>query len=250
MSSELHAFLDACRAVGPDAVTACPGWTAHDAAAHQAASCAEVVRHLDPFLHGAPVPATRSFEEREAPFRALAPDDLLDRVVVEEAAMHEVVGRVLADDPDAVVPWTGRSMVVGTFPTHLRSEFALHRWDLVGSDPVGDHLLADPALTAHALSVLGGILPRAGAARDEGGPFAVTLRAPGHPDVVVETSSEGARVRWAEPGDRTVGAAGLELDAAARLLRLWGRTPMPASRVRSTLRAADLRRVQDLLAGY
>ena len=47
MTSERDAFLDACRAVGPTAVSACPGWTTREVAAHQAATCAEVgVSHL------------------------------------------------------------------------------------------------------------------------------------------------------------------------------------------------------------
>ena len=48
---------------------------------------------------------------------------------------------VLNLQPDAVVPWTGREMVVATFITHTRSELALHRWDLVGDDDVSAVLL-------------------------------------------------------------------------------------------------------------
>jgi hypothetical protein len=32
---------------------------------------AEVSRHLEPFLHGDPVPPTRTFEEREPSYRAM-----------------------------------------------------------------------------------------------------------------------------------------------------------------------------------
>ncbi|MDL5157639.1 maleylpyruvate isomerase N-terminal domain-containing protein [Actinomycetospora termitidis] len=242
MNDETDAFLHACRAVGPDAVSACPGWTTREVAAHQAATCAEVVRHLEPYLAGEEVPVTRSFAEREAPYLRLDLDGLLDAVVEQEAAMQEAIRTTLAVEPDAVVPWTGRQMVVSTFRTHLRSEFALHRWDLTGDE----EFLDAPELTDHALSVLGALLPRAGAAADSGDPLLVVLRSPGADDVVLEVGAAGTRLR--RPDDDGRAPVGLELGAAARLLTLWGRRP--AHRGVSHLPSGMLRRVQDLLAGY
>lgn len=247
-SHELRAFVATCRAVGPRALAACPGWTAHDVAAHVAATAAEVVRHLEPYRAGRPVPGTRSFAEREVPFRALAFDDLLQQLVAEVAAMDDAVGRVLARELDAAVPWTGRSMAVATFPTHLRSELALHRWDLVGDDAAGDGLLADPTLTDHAVEVLGAVLPRAGASRDPGGDVVVGLRSEGAEDVVVEVHGDEAVLRRPVAGEAV--RPGLHLDAAARLLVLWGRRPDAPSRVLSALDGPDLARLQGLLAGY
>ncbi|WP_433801628.1 maleylpyruvate isomerase N-terminal domain-containing protein [Actinomycetospora sp. CA-084318] len=243
MSRERDAFLDACRAVGPRAVSACPGWTTHEVAAHQAATCAEVVRHLEPHLAGDPVPATRSFAEREEPYRALPFADLLEAVVDEENRMHAALRSVLEAEPDAAIPWTGRRMAASAFRTHLRSEFALHRWDLDGDE----HLLADPDLTDHALAELGAILPRAGAAADPGGPLRVALRSPGADDVVLEvTTTAGARLRRPEGGESV--PVGLELGAGARLLTLWGRRPVEPGV--SHLPSGTLFRVQHLLAGY
>lgn len=64
---EVAAFLEALDSTPPTALSACVGWTAHEVTAHLAAGAAEVSRHLDPFLRGDAVPATRGFEEREAP---------------------------------------------------------------------------------------------------------------------------------------------------------------------------------------
>ena len=41
----------------------------HEIATHVARIAVEVIRHLEPYLQGDPVPQTPSFEEREAPRR-------------------------------------------------------------------------------------------------------------------------------------------------------------------------------------
>jgi hypothetical protein len=114
---------------------------------------------------------------------------------------------VLSKKPGAVVPWTGRQMVVATFVTHLRSELALHRWDLVGDDEVSAVLLAQDSLTDHAVSVLGRPLlvrsTRGRLAPTE--PLRLTLAAPGRPDIAVGFDQEGARleaVPYASPSSR------------------------------------------------
>jgi hypothetical protein len=65
-SREADAFLTAIDQAAPEAVSACDGWTTHEIAAHVAGIAVEVIRHLEPYLQGDPVPQTRSFEEREA----------------------------------------------------------------------------------------------------------------------------------------------------------------------------------------
>jgi hypothetical protein len=45
-------------------------------------------------------------------------------------------------------------LTVTQFVTHHRSEAAIHRWDITGSDDLSDELLAQPELTRHAVSVL------------------------------------------------------------------------------------------------
>lgn len=70
-SAEADAFLTVIEATAPEVVSACDGWTAHEIAAHNTGNAVEIIRHLEPYLQGDPVPETRSFEEREAPLQAL-----------------------------------------------------------------------------------------------------------------------------------------------------------------------------------
>ncbi len=248
-SREAEAFLEARRAIAPDVVSACAGWTAHEVTAHLVAGAVEISRHLEPYPNGEPVPATRGFEEREAPFRAMSDPELMRRLELEEQRLRGLLGDVLAADPGAVVPWSGRTMPVAMFQPHLRSEFAVHRWDITGDDGVGDELLAQPELTAHAVRALGPMLLASGARRDPSPDqnFDVRLRSPGAPDIRLSVESGCAALSSvADASD----APGLELDAAARLLVLWGRRPEPRTRVRSTLAPAQLTRLHALLAGY
>jgi hypothetical protein len=206
-------------------------------------------------MDGRPVPATRTFEEREPAYRELGDAELQCRCDTEERTCREIVGRVLAGEPDAVIPWTGRRMVVGTFPTHLRNEFAVHRWDLVGDDPgdaTADALLAQPELTAHAVSVLGEILVRRGRAHDPepDRDLHVRLRAPGTADLALEVGGGRAGLRRCAEDDRPEDLPRLESDAAARVLLIWGRRPGPPHRVRARTDRVTLARVQVLLAGY
>lgn len=65
--AEADAFLAAAADTPPGALTACGEWTAHDIAAHLAAACEEVTRHVRAYAEGRPLTATRGFGEREAP---------------------------------------------------------------------------------------------------------------------------------------------------------------------------------------
>jgi hypothetical protein len=230
-------------------VSACAGWTAHEVTAHLAATAAEVTRHLRPYLSGDPVPRTRTFEEREPAYRALDPAGLHRRLESEERAMRSVVDEVLAVEPGAVIPWTGRRMAVAKFPPHLRNEFAVHRWDIAGDDDTSHELLARPELTAHAVEVLGEILLRRGRPDDPRPDerLGVRLRAPGAADLRLVVDGGRAGLELADrPGDEPY----LEMDAAARTLVIWGRRPDPRGRVRSHADQPTLARVQALLAGY
>jgi hypothetical protein len=62
-SREADMFLEARQHVAPEVVSACQGWTAHEVTAHLTGIAAELTRHLEPYLDGRPVPATRSFED-------------------------------------------------------------------------------------------------------------------------------------------------------------------------------------------
>ncbi|WP_158271241.1 maleylpyruvate isomerase N-terminal domain-containing protein [Nocardia sp. MDA0666] len=248
-SREAEAFFAARRTIAPDVVSACAGWTAHEVTAHLVAGAVEVSRHLEPYLNGDPVPATRGFEEREAPFRAMSDPELMRRLELEDQRLRGLLGDVLAIDRDAVIPWTGRRMPVAMFLPHLRSEFAVHRWDITGDDGIGDELLAQPELTSHAVRVLGPMLLASGVRRDPSPEqdFHVRLRSPGAPDIRLSVESGCAELGFAEAESDE---PGLDLDAAARLLVLWGRRPERRDRIRSTLTPAQLTRLHALLAGY
>jgi hypothetical protein len=248
-SREADAFLDARRHVDADVVSACAGWTAHEVTAHLAGIIVEITRHLRPYLAGRPVPETRSFEDREADLQSMVDADLCRLMAAEEVKMRSLLDQVLTREPHAVIRWTGRQMAVATFEPHLRSEFAIHRWDIVGDDQTSSELLGQPDLTEHALGVLGEILTRRGRMCDPtpAEDFHVRLRSGSTPDVRLVVESGQARLELADtPGDEPF----VELDPGARLLVIWGRRPDRRGRFRSDLDPAVLSRLQALLAGY
>jgi hypothetical protein len=109
---EAKAFLEALEATSPDALTGCSMWRAHEIAAHLGAGAVEVACNLEAYADSRPVPATRGFEEREAPYRAMDDSELraeLPRCIDRVAA---AVDSVLGAEPDAMVEWTGRQMGV------------------------------------------------------------------------------------------------------------------------------------------
>ena len=248
-SAEAEAFLAAVDEAAADAVSACAGWTTHEIAAHVAGIAVEVVRHLDPFLHGDPVPKTRSFEEREAPLQRLGHADLLERLDVEEARMRRVVAAVLDRDADAVIPWTGREMAVAKFVPHLRNEHALHRWDVIGDDARSEQLLGGDDLVDHSIGELGQILLAAGRRHDPDPDtdFRVRLHSAGRRDVRVLVEAGTATLTWA---DDDADEPRVDMDPAARHVVIWGRRPDSRGRMRSHLSRPDLARLQALLSGY
>src|ERR1700760_1915224 len=106
---EWEPFVDAVSAHDPSAGTWCEAWTVRDIVAHQAGNAEELARVLGGHLAGRPV-ETRSFEEREAPFRAMGDDERWDALVTRMVELGHVADA--ADDlpPDTEVGWTGRTM--------------------------------------------------------------------------------------------------------------------------------------------
>ena len=244
-SCEVEAFLTALDTTPPNSLTACAGWTAHEVVAHLVAAGVEVALNLEAYGDGRAVPTTRSFDEREAPYRDMADASLRDELPRSIVRMGAALDAVLLAEPDAVVPWTGRQMVVKTFITHLRSELALHRWDLVGDDATGDALLANPLLTDHAVSVLGRPLLVRGSGSTMA-QFMTAIGAPDTRDVVVVVDLEGPRLVYSDgPSDPSVIG-----DPAARLLLLWGRQCGDPRRLRSLHGTTDLGQLKSVLAGY
>jgi hypothetical protein len=248
-SSEAEAFLTAVDKTAPEAVSACAGWTAHEIAAHVAGIAVEVIRHLEPYLQGDPVPRTRSFEEREAPLQVIEHPALLGRLDTAEERMRRLVGEVLDREPEAVIPWTGRRMAVAKFIPHLRNEHALHRWDIAGDDETSRRLLGDMELVDHSVGELGRILLVAGRAHDPDpdSDFHVRLRADGQPDLRVIVENGTATLAWASD---EADEPWVDIDAGARQLFIWGRRPDHRGRLRSHLAPAGLARLQTLLSGY
>lgn len=239
-------LLDTLSKVGPRALTSCPGWSAHHIAAHIAGNHEEARRHVEAYHAGRPLQATRSFEEREAPLLRLGFDVLLTRIERDEAGLLAAVDAVLAADEGARLRWTGRTVKIAGFPTHMRSESAVHRWDVAGDDDVSQRLLAQPELLAHAVGFIGRPLLRRGLAGATP-PFSGRIRSPGADDLLVSVE------RDREPRleiTRPLGPAVIECDAAARLLLLWGRKPQPFHRVRRDADDATVARLQRLLSGY
>ncbi|MHB1510892.1 MAG: maleylpyruvate isomerase N-terminal domain-containing protein [Acidimicrobiales bacterium] len=245
LAGEAEAFLGALETTPPDALTGCAEWRAHEVAAHLAAGAVEIALNLEAYREAEPVPATRGFVEREVPYRAMEDGKLRLELARCIERVSAALDAVLGTEPDAVVPWTGRQMVVATFVTHLRSELALHRWDLVGDDEISQSLLGRPELTNHAVAVLGRALVARGdtSARTR---FSAVIAASGASDVAVVVDGDGPRLEhsdaWSEPA--IVG------DPAARLLFLWGRRPGDPRRLLAPGGVEVLNALGALLAGY
>lgn len=238
--------MDAVRRHGPDAGTWCEAWTVRDIVVHQAGNAEELARVLGGHLAGEPV-ATRGFEEREGPLRALNDADLWDALTERMATLNDVAAAAEGVPADTDVAWTGRTMKVPWFAEHMREELVLHSWDITGDEPAARARLAEPWMTTHSVLAVGRPLLAKGAKQLEPGErIEARLRADGTDDVVVAADPDQVTIGFAEPD----GPATLETDAAARVLLLWGRRPADPSRIRSRVGPEILGRVRRLLGGY
>jgi len=244
---ELTALLTSLDDVGPTALSSCPGWNAHHLAAHIAGNYEEVRHHVEALDTGQPLERTQTWEEREEPFRRLGYAALVRRIESEAARASSITDLVLEQWPDAQLTWTNRSVAVSGFPTHMRSEDGLHRWDLMGDDDVSDALLGQQDLLAHAVTFIGQpLLSRgrdAGAAQER---FVGRVRSPGQDDLIVDARNGNADLAIGPQQ----GSSDIEGDPAARLLLLWGRKPTPFIRLSGTSDGPTAARLQALLAGY
>lgn len=219
-------FVATLLAASPSQLTACEGWTVHDITAHLAAGSGEIADLIENHLAGGPQRVTRSFEERERPYREM--DDVaLRKILFEQVARSINARQRLAELPDDEVLFTGRSMRAAEFAMHSRSERALHRWDIVGRDDVGWEMLTQPELTLHSLKILTEMpilaetpANRLQAANYHSGDFSVVLRSEPDDDVTISLTDGVLSVRSEAPTDRPVD---VHLASAARLLALWGR---------------------------
>lgn len=249
---EADAFLRTLDSVPPHAVTACRGWTAHELIAHLASGADALADQLEAHFDGRPVPEFGARDVREPPYQAQHDEALRRNLAAAERRMTAAFEAALADDPDLAVPEVGWGLPVAELVTHLRQEFAIHRWDLIGDDELGDQLLARPSLTSHSVRLLGESLLRVGLERDPapGEPLTVRLRCPDEPDLIIAIRDGAGSLSLESPTAAGADDGVLDCDPAARLLLLWGRRPTDSRRVRSTLPPAILARVQTILAGY
>jgi predicted amidohydrolase len=214
------------------------GWSAHEVLAHVAASAQERANLIEEHLTGQSARPTRTFEEREPPFRAMPHRDLLERLIIEAARFEAAVSALTPDDE---IEYFGWHVTADRLRFHSHSEASLHRWDLVGDDPTSMRLLSDAKLATHALVVfasLPDLLPEA--QRWVNAPFTrqpARFRVPGQPDILI---TPGRGLSIAEPaGD----CPAIELSNHERALVLWGRCP---ARLRHPGRNAET--IDDILA--
>ena len=224
---ESQALLATLDEVASTAPTACAGWSAHNIAAHLAAGSKEIADLIEDKLAGRAERPTRGFSEREAPFIALADDELRHAMATQGQRKLAAVA-ALADSDDPAFQFTGRSFTVAQLFTHSRSEAALHRWDVAGDDDLSDRLLTQAELTRHAVDVLNSLpsLWEAPGWRAEHAGVTdrlrIVLRSPDTADIVYERTPHGARFEIIDDGPAS-GDALVSTDAANRLLTIWGR---------------------------
>ncbi len=184
---ELMSALDEAAPTSP---TACAGWTARDIVAHLAAGSQEIADLIEEKLAGRPARPTRTFEDREPPYRRLPDDELWRAWMRQIQRKHEAVEGLAELGDNSTFDFTGTSMTAAQSVMHSRSEAAIHRWDVAGSDGISDELLSQPELTEHAVGVLNAmpILNESSQrrARHMGAtPHSIVLRAEGRPDIVL-----------------------------------------------------------------
>ncbi|WP_197283627.1 maleylpyruvate isomerase N-terminal domain-containing protein [Mycobacterium sp. Marseille-P9652] len=204
----------------PHAPTRCAGWTVHELTAHLAAGSAEIADLVEGELAGLPTRATRDFEEREAPYRALSPTRLRRSFFREALRATVAVERLSAAGDGRRVAFTGARLDAPTLILHIESELVLHRWDIAGSDRTGVDALSDPRLASHAATTVAGMRPNVFPARS-GDRGTVVLRSPGARDVAVT----GGAVTTIEPAPQDLGCPVVSCHPAVRTLLLWGRQP-------------------------
>src|ERR1700761_5889916 len=243
---EWQPFIDAVQQRRPDAGTWCEAWTVRDIVIHQAGNALELGRVLGGHLAGEPV-ATRGFEEREGPLRAMNDTDLWAALQTNMALLNEVAEA--ADDvpADTDVAWTGRTMKVPWFAEHMREELVLHGWDITGDDAAAQGRMAQPWMTTHRVLAVGKPLLGKGVKQLRPGErIEARLRVADADDVVVDADADRTTIRLADPD----GPATLEPVPAPGVWCWGGRSPADPSRICSRVGPETLRRVRSLLAGY
>jgi uncharacterized protein (TIGR03083 family) len=239
------AFAETLSQFGPSALTACTDWTVHDLVVHMVSGADEILRHLKPALDQAPIPATRSFAEREGAWADVADDDLRNQLPTLVAQVNQHLDDLLAREPGHIMAWSGRQMPTSMFRSHLRNEFALHRWDMIGSDDVSIQLFSDPSLTAHTVRALAGPLVARATPMPYG--WSARLRSGQQPDVVIRSTNNGLAMTIEE---QTEEQPTIDTDPDIRLLLLWNRFQPTLRHCVAPMGTPQLRELRSVLRGY
>ncbi|MBV8181375.1 MAG: maleylpyruvate isomerase N-terminal domain-containing protein [Mycobacterium sp.] len=97
----MRAFISGLSRLEATAPTWCAGWSVHELTAHVTAAAEERANLIDNHLAGKPARATRSWEEREPPFRAMPDAELRERLV--EHAVRFESGVAALKEEDAIL---------------------------------------------------------------------------------------------------------------------------------------------------
>src|SRR2546421_3437326 len=100
---EVSALLDALDACAPNRATGCLVWTVHELTAHLLAGAEEIARHVEAYQNGLPIPATRSLEERESPWRATTDEVLREELDLQMRRLAKLLDEVLHTDENATI---------------------------------------------------------------------------------------------------------------------------------------------------
>ena len=225
-ANPIDTFLHTLDSLPANAPTACRGWTAHEVAAHLAAGIEEVAELIEDTVNDAPPRPTRGFDEREAPYRAMADADV--RVALVKIVDRAMTAVATQAEKGVTVAFFERDWTAEEFGVHTSNEFAMHRWDLIGDDQLGDQFMSAPHATESAITTLNTlkVLEEAPTPRADRGHLTntrVVLRCPDQPDIALTVSHSGTAALELSTGEPLDGDVIVETDAVNRLLTLWGR---------------------------
>ncbi|WP_425563456.1 maleylpyruvate isomerase N-terminal domain-containing protein [Mycobacterium paraffinicum] len=216
------AFVKTLRSSDPRLPTRCAGWTVHELTAHLTAGSAEIADLVELEISGAPPRPTRDFEEREAPYRALAPKKLRRELFRQALRASIAIERLSRAGRGRRVTFTGALLDAPALVLHSESELVLHRWDIVGNDGVSVRALSDPRFAAHAATTVAAMRPNVFPPR-AGERKTIILRSPGTTDIAVT----GGSITTIRPAPQDAAHPIVECHPATRTVLLWGRHPGP-----------------------